>query len=230
MKAADLFSLPDYFSRFATFFPADIEPWQWVNAIKDALASVDWASLPRRTDIPAGVAIQDPERVFIHPSVKLPPYASIQGPCWIDEGTEVRPGVYIRGNVIIGRNCVLGNSCEFKNCLLLDCVQAPHFNYVGDSVLGNRTHTGAGVILANLRLDQAPVKVALPDGSRVDTGMKKLGSLFGDEAEAGCNAILQPGTILGRRAVVVSGAAFGGYLEPNTMAAPYTQVRRLPRR
>lgn len=229
MKAADLFTLPDYFARFGAHFSADAAPWEWVNAIKHALASVDWAALPRRTDIPPGVAIQG-ERVFIHPSVKLPPYASIEGPCWIDEGTEMRPGVYIRGNVIVGKNCVMGNSCEFKNCLLLDNVQAPHFNYVGDSVLGNRSHTGAGVILANLRLDKASVRVSLPDGSRVDTGMCKLGSLFGDEAEAGCNAILQPGTILGRRAVVVSGAAFGGYLEPDTMAAPYTQVRRLPRR
>lgn len=229
MKAADLFTLPDYLAEFAPYFAAEAAPWEWVNAIKDALAAVDWDALPRRSDIPAGVAIFG-ERVFIHPSVKLPPYASIQGPCWIGEGTEMRPGVYIRGNVIIGKNCVLGNSCEFKNCLLLDAVQAPHFNYVGDSVLGNRSHTGAGVILANLRLDKANVRVALPDGSRIDTGMQKLGSLFGDDAEAGCNAILQPGTILGRRAAVASGAAFGGYLEPNTIAAPSAQVRRLPRR
>lgn len=229
MKAADLFTLPDYFAHFAAHFAADAPPWQWVCSIGKALAAVDWDSLPLRGDIPPGVAIIG-ERVFIHPSVKLPPYASIEGPCWIDEGTEMRPGVYIRGNVIVGKNCVMGNSCEFKNCLLLDEVQAPHFNYVGDSVLGNRAHTGAGVILANLRLDKANVRVMLADGSRVDTGLQKLGSLFGDEAEAGCNAILQPGTILGRRAVVASGTAFGGYLEPDTMVAPQTSVRRLPRR
>lgn len=229
MIAADLFTLPKSLAGFASYFAADAAPWQWVAAIGKALGSVAWDELPQRTDIPAGVAIIGKD-VFIHPSVKLPAYASIQGPCWIGSGTEMRPGVFIRGNVIVGENCVLGNSCEFKNCLLMDGVQAPHFNYVGDSVLGDRAHISAGVILANLRLDKAPVSVTLPGGERVGSGMKKLGSMLGQDAEAGCNAVLQPGTILGKRAVVLSGLAFGGYLEPDTMAAPRTEIRRLPRR
>lgn len=229
MRAAELFTLPESLTAFEAHFCAEAHPWEWVSAIGKALAAIDWSALPRRTDIPAGVAVYG-DNVFIHPSVKLPAYASIQGPCWIGAGTEMRPGVFIRGNVIIGENCVIGNSCEFKNCMLLDGVQAPHFNYVGDSVLGNRAHISAGVILANLRMDKGLVPVALPGGERVASGLPKLGSLLADDAEAGCNAVLQPGTIIGKRSVVLSGIAFGGYLEPDTIIATRPEIRRIPRR
>jgi UDP-N-acetylglucosamine diphosphorylase / glucose-1-phosphate thymidylyltransferase / UDP-N-acetylgalactosamine diphosphorylase / glucosamine-1-phosphate N-acetyltransferase / galactosamine-1-phosphate N-acetyltransferase len=232
--ARELFDWPENLP-FGTFFPAGATPWQWVSAIATALESEEAAvwfahaeeSLRERSEpIPAGVSLKG--AVYLHPTVKLPPYAVIEGPVWIGAHTEIRPGAYLRGKVIVGEHCVLGNSCEFKNSLLLDNVQAPHFNYVGDSVLGNRSHLGAGVICANLRLDQKAVEVRLPGGQRAQTGMRKLGTLVADDAEAGCNSVLQPGTILGRRSAVIS-MPFQGYLPPNTLALPAQSTRTLPR-
>ncbi len=227
MKAAELFDLPKSLECFSSFFDPAAAPWEWVGQIEKALGSVDWAAIEKRADIPAGVFIGD--KVFIHPSVKLPAFASIEGPCWIGEGTQIRPGAYVRGNLITGANCVLGNSCEYKNSLLLDKVQTPHYNYVGDSVLGSGAHLGAGVICANLRLDQKEVPVQTPQGHAM-SGRRKLGALVGEGAEAGCNAVLQPGCILGKRAVVHSSTSFNGYLEENTMAfvkGRVTKIRRL---
>lgn len=226
MRADELFTLPQDFP-FAGFFPMDAAPWEWVSRIKLALEAFDFSQAQLPANIPPGVHISG--KVHIDPTVKLPPFACIEGPCWIGAHTEIRPGAYIRGNVIVGSRCVLGNSCEFKNALLCDGVQAPHFNYVGDSILGNKAHLGAGVICANLRLDQQPVPVVLADGKYADSGLRKLGALMGDEAEAGCNSVLQPGSILGKRAVVIS-MPFSGYLPPNSIARPAQSVRISPRR
>jgi NDP-sugar pyrophosphorylase family protein len=135
----------------------------------------------------------------------------------------------VRGNVMVGAGAVLGNACEFKHCLLLDGVQAPHFNYVGDSILGERAHLGAGVICSNLRLDQQEVTVRLPEGV-VSTGLRKFGAVLGDEAEVGCNAVLNPGTILGKRALVMPATAFGGYLPAATIARTRGVLQTFPRR
>jgi NDP-sugar pyrophosphorylase family protein len=178
--------------------------------------------------IPPGVHVEG--KVFIHPTVKLPPYATIIGPTWIGAHTEIRPGAFIRGSVIVGENCVLGNACEFKHCVLMNRVQTPHFNYVGDSVLGNGAHFGAGVICSNVRLDQKNVTIQLPDGSVIDTGLRKFGAIVGDRAEVGCNAVLQPGTLLGPRSLIMPLTAFGGYLPPATIAHTRPQVNTLPRR
>ena len=212
-KASDLFDFPKSLP-FSDVFSAELAPWEWVPLIAQALHEFEFEPLAR--EVPAGLHIEG--QVFIHPTVKLPPFGSIAGPAYIGEGSELRPGVYIRGNVIAGANCVLGNSCEFKNCLLLDGVQVPHFSYVGDSVLGNQAHLGAGVICSNLRLDQSEVSVQLPDGSRCGSGLRKLGALVGDGAEAGCNAVLNPGVILGRRALVMPTMAFRGSLKAGSMA------------
>lgn len=225
MQASDLFDFPENIP-FDDVFRPELPPWQWIALIGEALSRIDFSRFPGHEDIPPGVSISG--KVYIHPTVKLPPRAVIQGPAWIGKGTEIRPNAYIRGNVIVGENCVLGNSCEFKNCLLLNGVQAPHFNYVGDSILGNKSHLGAGVILANLRLDQKEVWVITPDG-RKPSGLRKMGALLGDGAEVGCNAVLQPGTILDRRSVVMPTLAFGGYLEPETMACVRTEIKKLRR-
>ncbi|HEY9247990.1 MAG TPA: UDP-N-acetylglucosamine diphosphorylase, partial [Rariglobus sp.] len=177
--------------------------------------------------VPPGVHIEG--AVWIDPSVKLPACATIIGPAWIGPRTEIRPGAFIRGQVIVGADCVLGNSCEFKNCVLLDGVQVPHFSYVGDSILGNGAHLGAGVILSNLRLDQKPVAVRLPTGV-FETGLRKFGAILGDQAEVGCNAVLNPGTILGRRALVMPTVAFSGYLPAATIARIRGTVTQIPRR
>ncbi|MBC8008647.1 MAG: UDP-N-acetylglucosamine diphosphorylase [Burkholderiales bacterium] len=225
MKAADFFSLPASLEVFAPFFDASAEPWAWLKNIGPALASLPnaepWAGLP------PGVRIEG--AVHLAPDVRLPAYCTIIGPVWIGPGVEIRPGAFIRGNVIVGAGCVLGNACEFKNCVLMDGVQVPHFSYVGDSILGNRAHLGAGAICSNLRLDQKPVAVRTPE-KIFETGLRKFGAILGDAAEVGCNAVLNPGSVLGRRALVAPGTVFTGYLPAETIARQRGAVSHLPRR
>ncbi len=149
--------------------------------------------------------------VFIGEGTIIEPNAVIKGPAWIGAHCQVRAGCYIRENVIVGDNCVLGNSCEFKNCVLFDRCEVPHFNYVGDSILGYRAHLGAGVILSNVRLDRGEVQVA-HGGSRIATGLRKFGAVIGDETEVGCNSVINPGSLLGRRSIVYPLTNFGGVL------------------
>jgi len=225
VQASDFFALPPSLARFASFFPAEAAPWDWIKQIGKALETVAFG--PLETNVPPGVHLEG--RVWLHPSVKLPAHATLIGPAFIGAKTEIRPGAFLRGNVIVGEGCVLGNSSEFKNCLLLDGVQAPHFNYVGDSVLGNRSHLGAGVICSNLRLDQAEVTVRVGDGT-VGTGLRKFGAILGDRAEVGCNAVLNPGAILGQRALVMPTMSFAGVLPANSIARVRQVVTVLPRR
>lgn len=224
LKASDLLDFPASLP-FAEFFPSEAAPWEWLPRIKEALAAFDFPE--RRVEMPFGLHVEGD--VYIHSSVKLPSFGSIRGPAYIGEGCELRPGVYIRGNVITGKGCVLGNSCEFKNCLLLDGVQVPHFSYVGDSILGNKAHLGAGVICSNLRLDQANVPVECADGGRIDSGLRKFGAILGDSSEVGCNAVLNPGSVLGKRALVMPTMAFRGTLAENTIAYQKEPILKAPR-
>ena len=224
LTAADLFKFPESLPFSETFSP-ELAPWEWVPRIAEALEAFSFEPFDR--EVPPGLHIEG--QVYIHPSVKLPPFGSISGPTYIGEGTELRPGVYIRGKVITGANCVLGNSCEFKNCLLLNGVQVPHFSYVGDSILGNKAHLGAGVICSNLRLDQAEVQVQLSDGSRIGSGLRKLGALVGDGAEVGCNAVLNPGSILGKGSLVMPTLAYRGMLKAHSIAYLNEKVITAPR-
>ena len=225
MKASDFFTLPPSLAAFGAHFRPDVPPWEWLKQIGAALAAVTQA--PSTPTLPLGVHVEG--RVWIHPSVKLPAFATILGPSWIGAGCDIRPGAFIRGQVIVGERCVLGNACEFKNCVVMDGAQVPHFNYVGDSILGNGAHFGAGVICSNLRLDQELIVVRTPDGV-FETGLKKFGAIVGDKAEVGCNAVLNPGTILGPRALITPAIAFGGYLPANTIAHARPAIKFLPRR
>ena len=137
--------------------------------------------------------------VWIARSAKLYPNIYIAGPAIIGPDTEVRPGAFIRGNALIGAGCVVGNSTEIKNAILFDGAQAPHYNYIGDSILGYKAHTGAGAITSNLKQDHSAVSI-LFDGERVNTGMRKFGAMLGDHAEVGCGSVLNPGTVVGRGA------------------------------
>ena len=223
MKAGDLWDFPISLP-FQKSFVGHVAPWEWLPKVGEALASFDFP--PVEWVLPSGLTVEGD--VYLAEGVRLPPYGLIQGPAFIGPECELRPGVFIRGNVIAGRGCVLGNSCEYKNCLLLDGAQTPHYNYVGDSILGNGTHLGAGVILSNLRLDQQEIVAKTPEGS-ARTGLRKLGGLLGDEAEVGCNTSLQPGTILGRRSAVFPCIAYGGYLAEDMMAASRHEVRVMTR-
>jgi NDP-sugar pyrophosphorylase family protein len=226
MKASDFFTLPASLAAFEAHFKADVLPWEWLKHIGPALAKwrFDGMNAPA---VPPGVHVEG--QVYLHPTVSLPPYAVIIGPAWIGPGTQIRPGAFIRGPVITGADCVLGNACEYKNCLLLDDVATPHYNYVGDSILGNGAHLGAGVICSNLRLDGQNVVVRGPEAAH-ETGLRKLGAIVGDGAEVGCNAVLNPGAVLGRRSLVVPTLAFSGYLPPDTIAKGRQTVTHLKRR
>ena len=167
--------------------------------------------------------------VYIGPGTVIEHGAMIKGPAWIGEGCEIRNGAYIRENVVVGNGVVLGNSCEFKNCLIFDEAQIPHFNYVGDSILGHKAHLGAGAILSNVRLDHEQVAVAAPEGP-IKTGLKKFGAIVGDRAEIGCNSVISPGSIIGRDTILYPGTSWRGVLPNNSIgkAVPQT-LKVIPR-
>ena len=148
------------------------------------------------------------ENVFVHESVKIADTAVINGPTIICKGVDVRPGAFIRGSVIVGENCVVGNSTEMKNAIIFNNCQCPHYNYVGDSILGEYAHTGAGVILSNFKSDGSNVKVR-DNGEVIETGLRKFGAILGNHADIGCNSVLFPGTVIGS----------------NTNVYPLTRVR-----
>ena len=223
MNAADFFDFPESIP-LASFFDPQARPWEWISQIKPALADLKGNTADR--ELPNGVHIEG--EVYLGEGVKLPPFCSIQGPAWIGDGVEIRPGAFIRGNVIIGAGSVVGNSCEYKNCLLMEKTQTPHFSYIGDSILGNGAHLGAGVILSNLRLDQKNVFVRVGT-ERVDTGLRKFGAILGDAAEVGCNTALMPGSIIGKRALVGPVMTFSGVLEAEQLCMAKQGTRTMPR-
>ncbi|MBQ2892756.1 MAG: UDP-N-acetylglucosamine pyrophosphorylase [Oscillospiraceae bacterium] len=160
-------------------------PWQALKGIKDLIISVGAALDGSYEEIAPAV--------WIHKTAKIAPTASISGPCIIGANTEVRHCAFIRGSALVGENCVVGNSTELKNAILFDNVQVPHFNYVGDSILGYKAHLGAGAVTSNVKSDKSLVTV-----SGMETGLKKFGAMVGDFVEVGCNAVLNPGTVIGR--------------------------------
>jgi NDP-sugar pyrophosphorylase family protein len=157
------------------------------------------------------------DRVYIAQGATVEANAVINGPAWIGSGSTVRSGAYIRPNVIAGNDCILGNSCEFKNCLLFNNCEVPHFNYVGDSILGFKSHLGAGVICSNVRLDRANVRVCDGEGITIDTDLRKFGAVVGDYTEVGCNTVLSPGSVLGNNCVLYPSTSWQGVLPANSI-------------
>lgn len=154
------------------------------------------------------------ENVWIAKSATVFPTAYINGPCIIDEEAEVRHCAFIRGNAIVGKGAVVGNSTELKNVILFNKVQVPHYNYVGDSILGYKSHMGAGSITSNVKSDKTLVVVKSPYGN-IETGLKKMGAMLGDNVEVGCNSVLNPGTVIGRCSNVYPTSMVRGFIEPN---------------
>lgn len=151
------------------------------------------------------------ENIWVAKNAVVAKSASITGPCIIDENAEIRHCAFVRGNAIIGKNCVVGNSTELKNVILFDCVQVPHYNYVGDSVLGYRSHLGAGAITSNVKSDKTLVTVNL-EGKKIETGLKKFGAMVGDSVEVGCGSVLNPGTVVGKNTNVYPLSMVRGYI------------------
>ena len=178
-------------------------PWQALAGLKHYLQTRGAELDEKYTAVAEGV--------WVHESACIAPSALIMPPCVICAGAQVRHGAFLRGGVLVGEGCVVGNSVELKNCVLFDGAQAPHFNYVGDRILGYRAHMGAGAITSNVRLDKRGVAVR---GEAVwQTGLKKFGALIGDGAEIGCNAVLNPGCVIGKGTLVLPLASVRGVVE-----------------
>lgn len=156
------------------------------------------------------------DSIFIAKDAKIAQNVAIQGPVIIDKKAVIRPGALIRGNAIVGKGAVVGNSTELKNVILFDGVQVPHYNYIGDSILGFKAHMGAGAITSNVKSDKTLVKIHAEDGD-IETGLKKIGAILGDNVEVGCNSVLNPGTVIGRNTNVYPLSSVRGCVNQNSI-------------
>lgn len=190
VKTKDLYaSQPEY---LVDLFESSEYPWEILPKIKGYILDLIEKGIPGYTKLA--------DDVLIGENVKIYPTATIEGPTIIGSNTEVRPGAYIRGSVITGEGCVMGNSSEFKNCVLLDKVQVPHYNYIGDSILGYKAHTGAGTICSNLKSDGKAV--VIHGDEDYETGLRKIGGILADGADVGCGSVINPGTVIGKNTSV----------------------------
>ncbi len=169
-------------------------PWEVIPNIAEFIVKLGQTLLAEKYD-------KIGENIWVAKTAKVSQTASLNGPLIVDEGAEIRHCAYIRGDAIVGKGAVVGNSTELKNSVLFDGANVPHYNYIGDSILGYKAHMGAGSITSNVKSDKSLVKV-LYNGDRIDTGLKKFGAIIGDFVEVGCNAVLNPGTIIGKNTSV----------------------------
>ena len=221
-KAADLFDLTQ--TEHAILFDGCDHAWDALKKIEAYLAKIPPQKTPPRFP---GASIGD--RVIIGEGTVVEPGALIKGPAIIGKNCQIRHNAYLRENVLIGDNCVIGNSSELKNALLFNGAQVPHYNYIGDSILGHKAHLGAGAKISNVKLFPGNIEVEV-NGVPHDTGLRKFGALMGDHAEAGCNAVLNPGSILGRGAVVYPNVFWRGILPANLIAKNKAQIEVVVRR
>ena len=192
----------DYLARFEY-------PWQALDGIKDLILELGAGLSPEEYDQPS-------PNVWVHKTAKVFPSAYLGAPCIIGPNTEVRHCAFIRGSALVGADCVVGNSVELKNVILFDHVQTPHYNYVGDSILGYYSHMGAGSITSNVKSDKRLVVVHNGD-EHIETGMKKFGAMLGDFVEVGCNAVCNPGTVIGRHSNVYPTSCVRGVVPANSI-------------
>ena len=195
-------------------FESSEYPWEMLPKIKDLITSLLETGIEGFTLLKEGVLIGQ--------NVKIADTVTIEAPAIIGHGTELRPGAYIRGNVITGSDCIMGNSCEYKNCILLDKVQTPHYNYIGDSVLGNKAHTGAGTICSNLKSDGKPVVIRGDED--FETGLRKIGGILADGAGVGCGCVINPGTVIGKKTSVYPLTSLRGVYPANCIVKSQVEV------
>ena len=193
----------------ARLFEGKTYPWEALDDIKAFILELGETLSPEEFDHPE-------EGVWIAKDAKVFPTAYIGAPCIIDRGAEVRHCAFIRGSAIVGKNAVVGNSTELKNVILFDSVQVPHYNYVGDSILGYKAHMGAGSITSNVKSDKSLVVVKEP-GKAIATGRKKVGAMLGDRVEVGCNSVLNPGTVVGRDSQIYPTSCVRGVIPENSI-------------
>lgn len=193
----------------AKLFEGKTYPWEALDGIKSFILELGETLSADEYDHPE-------EGVWIAKDAKIFPSAYIGAPCIIDHGAEVRHCAFIRGSAIVGKNAVVGNSTELKNVVLFDNVQVPHYNYVGDSILGYKAHMGAGSITSNVKSDKTLVTVHIPDAP-IETGRKKFGAILGDNVEVGCNSVLNPGTVVGRCSNIYPVSCVRGVVPANSI-------------
>ena len=184
-------------------------PWQALDGIKDFILALG-------PTLPADEYDQPASNVWVHKTAKVFPSAYLGAPCIIGPETEVRHCAFIRGSALVGANCVVGNSVELKNVILFDNVQTPHYNYVGDSILGYKSHMGAGSITSNVKSDKTLVVVKNGE-ERIETGRKKFGAILGDHVEVGCNSVLNPGTVIGRNTSIYPTSSVRGAIPADSI-------------
>ena len=183
-------------------------PWEALKGIKDFILRLG-----------SGLGedyVQVSPQVWVHRTATVAPTAFLGSPCIIGAGTEVRHCAFVRGSALVGENCVVGNSVELKNVILFDNVQVPHYNYVGDSILGYKSHMGAGSLTSNVKSDKTLV-VVKSQTEQVPTGLKKFGAMLGDFVEVGCNSVLNPGTVIGRRTTIYPTSCVRGVVPANSI-------------
>lgn len=193
----------------AKLFEGKTYPWEALDGIKSFILELGATLSADEYDHPE-------DGVWIAKDAKIFPSAYIGAPCIIDHGAEVRHCAFIRGSAIVGKNAVVGNSTELKNVVLFDNVQVPHYNYVGDSILGYKAHMGAGSITSNVKSDKTLVTVHIPDAP-IETGRKKFGAILGDNVEVGCNSVLNPGTVVGRCSNIYPVSCVRGVVPANSI-------------
>jgi len=205
-KTCELYDLSH--SLAGTYLSGFDYPWQALKGIQDLILSLGSALGEDYTEVSP--------TVWVHKTATIAPTAHLGAPCIIGAGTEVRHCAFIRGSALVGENCVVGNSVELKNAILFDNVQVPHFNYVGDSILGYKSHMGAGSVTSNVKSDSSLVTVK--DGDiRIETGLKKFGAMLGDHVEVGCNSVLNPGTMVGRHSNIYPTSCVRGVVPENSI-------------
>lgn len=200
----------------AKLFAGKSYPWEILPEIHDFIISLG-------KTLPTDRYEEVQENVWVAKSAKVAPTACINGPAIIDEEAEIRHCAFIRGNAIVGKGAVVGNSTELKNVVLFNKVQVPHYNYVGDSVLGYKSHMGAGSITSNVKSDKTLV-VVKGDDLRIETGLKKMGAMLGDCVEVGCNSVLNPGTVIGRNSNVYPTSMVRGVIPANSIYKCKTEI------
>lgn len=206
MKTLELYDLSH---SLAGEYLAQFEyPWQALAGIKNLILTLGKTLGEEYTEITPDV--------WVHSTAKVAPTAYIGAPCIIGANTEVRHCAFIRGSALVGENCVVGNSVELKNVIIFDNVQVPHYNYVGDSILGYRSHMGAGSVTSNVKSDKTLVVIKSAE-EQIPTGIKKVGAMLGDFVEVGCNSVLNPGTVIGRNSNVYPTSCVRGVVPANSI-------------
>lgn len=191
-------------------------PWEALQGISECIKVLGTKLNPEKFE-------QRGEDIWVAKNAEVAPTACLNGPLIIDEEAEIRHGAFIRGSAIIGKGSVVGNSTELKNVIIFNSVQVPHYNYVGDSILGYKSHMGAGSITSNVKSDKTPVVVK--DGEeQIETGLKKLGAMLGDYAEVGCNSVLNPGTVIGKHSNVYPTSCVRGVIPANAIYKKQTEI------